>query len=193
MVRVYKNETALLKNLYRILKSKQYFTRYKLAMKSDPRLTRFIGEIIEVLARKLKMNKHSEYYTLDHVLYRNMDVIPEGDLPFGTSIVQGTWLKHIRVAFEHENRLDSAGGFQEIAKLLLINADIKVLMGYAYKGENYDAYAREYQKIFSSVAVPTTPILFIGEYLDGHAEAYLITIEGPLKYDWNQSIWGTFT
>lgn len=34
-----------------------------------------------------------------------------------------------------------------------------------------------------------TPILFIGEYMDGHADAYLITVEGLMKYDWNMATW----
>ena len=135
------------------------------------------------------MNMYSEYYTIDHVLYREEDRIPTGILPFGTSRVEGTWLKRMRVAFEHENRLDSAGGYQEIAKLMLINADMKVLMGYAEKGENYDVYAKEYQAIFGSVSALATPILFIGEYLDMHADAYLIMSDRLLKYDWEQATW----
>ncbi len=59
----------------------------------------------EELALRMGMFHYSEYYTFDHVFYKENDRIAEGILPFETSIVKGTWLKHIRVAFEHENRL----------------------------------------------------------------------------------------
>lgn len=192
MTKVYSNETELLKLIYDILKSEQYSKRYIESMRtSDSALTAFMSDAVGELADWMGMKDFAEYYTIDHALYFSEDSVSEGDMPFGTSKVKGTWLKRIRVAFEHENRLDSAGGYQEIAKLMLINADMKVLMGYAEKGANYDAYAKDYQQIFSSAKNQLTPILFIGEYLDGHADAYLITSKGLMKYDWNVNIWGT--
>jgi len=183
------DETALLQRLYGILGSEEYSCQYAVAMRSDSELTQFMKKVIVELARQMDMNVYSEYYTIDHVLYKEEDRIPTGILPFETSRVEGTWLKRFRVAFEHENRLDSAGGYQEIAKLMLINADMKVLMGYAEKGENYDVYAKEYQAIFSSVPASASPILFIGEYLDMHADAYLIMSDCLMKYDWEQATW----
>ena len=191
MENAYPHETMLLRRIYGILTSEGYSKRYTDSMRSDSALTRFITEIVDELARQMGLKRFSEYYTIDHVLYGEGDSLPEGVLPFGTSKVSGTWLRRIRVAFEHENRLDAAGGFQEVAKLMLINADLKVLMGYGNKGDDYDAYAKDYQQIFSEVTIPTTPILFIGEYLDGHVDAYLITSEGLLKYDWGAAMWIT--
>lgn len=191
MPNTYPHETMLLKRIYGLLKSEAYAKRYVESMKSDPALTQFIAELVEELARQMGMKHYPEYYKLDHVLYQEDDAIPQGVLPNGSSNVSGTWLRRIRVAFEHENRLDAAGGFQEASKLMLINADIKVLMGYGNKGENYDAYAKDYQQIFTGVAAPATPLLFIGEYLDGHADAYLITTEGLLKYNWSVETWNS--
>ena len=78
-----------------------------------------------------------------------------------------------------------------MAKLMLFNAEMKVLMGYACKGANYDAYAKDYQLIYSSVdlALGVRPILFIGEYEDAHTDAYLITVDGLLKYQWESNKW----
>ena len=190
MTKVYSNETELLKLIYDILKSEQYSKRYIESMRtSDSALTAFMSDAVGELADWMGMKDFAEYYTIDHALYFSEDRVSEGDMPFGTSKVKGTWLKRIRVAFEHENRLDSAGGYQEIAKFMLLNADMKVLMGYADKGENYDAYAMDYQRMYGSVTTQSTPILFIGEYLDGHADAYLITVEGLMKYDWDLATW----
>ena len=181
----------LFETISSILKSPDWNPRYRQALKSDVELTKFISNMNAELAPRMKMVPFREYYTIDHVLYQAEDRIPEGELPFGTSWVKGTWLKRIRVAFEHENHLDKAGGFQEIAKLILFNADMKVLMGWADQGENYDEFAREYQQIYKSASSQKTitPILFIGEYSDTRVDAYLLTPSGILKHDetegWN--------
>ena len=136
------------------------------------------------------LQHYREYYTLDHVLYDKDDVITEGLLRFGTSSVHGTWLTHIRVAIEHENYLDACGGYQELAKLMLFNADMKILMGYANNGDNYDAYAQDYQLLFSKSSISSsTPILLIGEYSDAHVDAYIITFDGILKYQFEDKTW----
>ncbi len=175
----------LFETISSILKSPDWNPRYGQALKSDVELTEFISDVNAELARRMNMFHFREYYTVDHVLYRDEDRIPEGALPLGTSRVKGTWLTHIRVAFEHENHLDKAGGFQEIAKLILFNADMKVLMGWADQGETYDEFAREYQQIYKSASSQktVTPILFIGEYSDTHVDAYLLTPSSILKYD----------
>lgn len=127
-MKAYVDESKFLRRIYAILKNDDYAVRYLNALKSDSALTQFMGKVTDELSSQIGMKKFSEYYTIDHVFYREEDRIPEGVLPFGTSRVSGTWLKHIRVAFEHENRLDTAGGFKEVAKLMLINADMKILM-----------------------------------------------------------------
>lgn len=182
-----------LRLLVKVLGSPGWSSRFRSSLNSgaDACLTKFISEMSEELALRMGMFHYSEYYTFDHVFYKEKDRIAEGILPFETSIVKGTWLKHIRVAFEHENRLDNAGGYQEISKLILVNADVKVLMGWAGKGNNYDSYALDYQKIFaaSEQSEFATPILFIGEYTDAHFDAYLITFSGLLKYDFEKNNW----
>lgn len=98
------------------------------AFKSDTKWTAFIAGAIQSVADEWGLGHHPEYYTIDHVLYRRGDVVPEGPLPLGTSSVHGLWLTRIAVAFEHENHFDTAEGFQEIAKLLLIRADARLVL-----------------------------------------------------------------
>ena len=189
MTNVFQKETEILKHVTTSFKNEGY----EKAFKDNPSFTSFISDVVDKLSKKMGLLHYREYYTLDHVLYSQEDRIPEGELPFGTSSVRGTWLKHIRVAIEHENGLDSAGGYQEFAKLMLFSADVKVLMGYGNRGDNYDDYAKDYYEIFNSVHSnsTSTPILFIGEYGDGHVDAYLITKDGLLKYHSENESWAS--
>ena len=152
------------------------------AFKNNSQFTEFISELVDKIAKDMGLKHYREYYTLDHILYDKEDAIPEGLLRFGTSSVHGTWLTHIHIAIEHENYLDACGGYQELAKLMLFNADMKILMGYANNGDNYDAYARDYQLLFSKKSTSSsTPILLIGEYSDAHVDAYIMVVSCILR------------
>ena len=196
----YSAETEFLKRIVKLVKEVQLAKGegcsigYSEAFKSNSDFTEFISKVVDKVAEEQGLKHWREYYTLDHVLYKEEDRIPEGVLPFGSSCVQGTWLKHFRLIIEHENSLDAGGGYQELSKLMLFNADMKVLMGYANKGDDYDAYAKDYQRIYTSVelSADAKPILFIGEYADVHFDAYLITEDGLLKYQWGTNIWDAF-
>ena len=193
----YSIETDFLKRIKRLFKSVRLgkgngcSVGYAKAFKSNSDFTEFISKVVDKVAEEQGLKHWREYYTLDHVLYKEEDRIPEGVLPFGSSCVQGTWLKHFRLIVEHENSLDAGGGYQELAKLMLFNADVKVLMGYANKGDDYDAYAKDYHSIYKSVdlVLGAKPILFIGEYGDARLDAYLITGDGLLKFQWAKNEW----
>ena len=187
-------ETIMLNRILGVFRKDRFATWYSVAFRSKPAFTEFISEVIGEVAAEMGLHHYREYYTIDHVLYEDEDVVTDSLLPFCTSRVSGTWLRHIRVAIEHENSLDVGGGFQELAKLMLVNADLKVLMGYAERGENYDDYARDYHHIFITAesAALATPILFIGEYVD-HVEAYLISVGGLMKYQFDESAWRCMT
>ena len=175
----------------RLVKSEECNIGYAEAFKSNSDFTEFISKVVDKVAEEQGLKHWREYYTLDHVLYKEEDRIPDGALPFGSSCVHGTWLKHFRLIIEHENSLDAGGGYQEFSKLMIFNADMKVLMGYANKGDNYDAYAKDYQRIYASVelSADAKPILFIGEYANMHFDAYLITKDGLLKCQWETNTW----
>lgn len=193
----YKGETEFLKLVIDLLPNIKMTDRggeidYKEAYKSNGAFTEFISSLVDEISAKMRLKHYREYYSIDHVLYNNEDVVR--DLPNGTSHVKGTWLKHLKVAFEHENSLGPGGGYQEFSKLMVFNADIKVLMGWANVGnDGYDLYAKDYWDIYKSMLGKTAPepILFIGEYDDsdnGHVEAYLMTPkDGLLK--WENNIW----
>ncbi len=108
------------------------------------------------------------------------------------------WLKRIRVAFIHDNKLDGkAGGLQNLSHLLLTKADAKVLVGYGKTTESYDQYALDYQKLMTNS--DTDPVLFIGEYApiagvdELKFESYLISSLQILKFDPGKASWGTMT
>lgn len=193
----YPNETEFLGRVMKYLPDIKLTDRggeigYREAYKSNGAFTEFISALVDKISADMELNHYLEYYSIDHVLYNDKDVVR--DLPEKTSHVKGTWLKHIRVAFEHENSLGQGGGYQEFSKLMLFNADIKVLMGWAYVGDDgYDPYAKDYWSLYKSVPSETEPkpILFVGEYSDsdeGHVDAYLMTkSDGLLK--WDNSTW----
>ena len=195
----YKKETEFLQRVIEHLKKEYTLTSrggnigYKEAYKSNGAFTEFISALVEELSRKMGLRHYREYYSIDHVLYKDEDVVR--DLPHKTSHVKGTWLKHMRVALEHENSLGPGGGYQEFSKLMWINADIKVLMGWANVGnDGYDPYAKDYWSLYDSTRKETasTPILFIGEYADSdadHVDAYLMTKDGLLKWDKDKDTW----
>lgn len=188
-------ETAFLKLIHRKMRDVRLINGdeeidYARAFKSDTMFTEFISKAIDGVAGDMKLSHYREYYTIDHVLYAETeDKIPEGVLSFGSSRVQGTWLKHFPVIVEHENHLDGDnGGYQEFSKLMLFKADLKVLMGYGKFGDNYDAYAKDYQWLYRSEP-SEQPVLFIGEYKDMTLDAYLILKNELLKYQWDCDDW----
>lgn len=80
------------------------------------------NSIVMDVSKKLGLHCYNgDYYYLDSVFYGDYDYIK--DFP------EQCFLTDIRIAFEHENNFKS-GLFQEVAHLLLINCDLKVLVAY---------------------------------------------------------------
>ena len=78
--------------------------------------------LIEVVAGRLGLRSYCGYYSIDAILFGDLDLVP--GLPPGT-----TWVRRIRVAFEHENYFDS-GLFQEVSHLLITDCDLRVVVSY---------------------------------------------------------------
>lgn len=82
--------------------------------------------ILKAVASRLDLRSyscgHQGYYWIDGVLYRDEDLFP--DCPKGQ-----TWLRRIRVAFEHENDFHSWLS-TEVGRLLLVNCELRVLVTY---------------------------------------------------------------
>lgn len=84
--------------------------------------TECIYPIVENVAEAFGLKYCHEYYKIDSVFYKEVDLVP-GTRP------QNTWLRRIRVAFEHENDFFS-GLYQEVSHLLITNCDLRVLVTY---------------------------------------------------------------
>jgi len=79
--------------------------------------------IMTEVAKQLELKCYAkDYYSIDTILYDDEDLVP--GIP-----EKSFWFRQIKVAFEHENFF-GAGLYQEVAHLLLINSDLKVLVTY---------------------------------------------------------------
>jgi len=78
--------------------------------------------VMGVIETKLGLHGYSDYYHIDEILYADRDLVP--GIPAGQ-----TWVRRIRVAFEHENFFQS-GLFQELSHLLITDCDLRVLVSY---------------------------------------------------------------
>lgn len=81
------------------------------------------ASVMHEIANKLNLKcYHSDYYSLDTVLYKEDDLVPG-------RTQNSYWFRDIRVAFEHENNFRS-GLYKEISHLLITNCDLRVLVTY---------------------------------------------------------------
>src|ERR1700721_1857293 len=81
------------------------------------------NSIMKEIADKLDLIcYHHDYYFLDTIFYKEEDLVP--GRPDGSF-----WFRDIRVAVEHENKYNRSL-YQEVAHLLIINCDLKVLVTY---------------------------------------------------------------
>jgi hypothetical protein len=178
--------------------NKDFSAAYCAAFRSNKDMTSYVRSIVFELSNKLGLSAQPEYYSLDYAFYSKEDLVPNNARTWkkGDSI----WLKRIRVAFEHENKLDGqAGGYQEFSHLMLTNADAKILVGYGESETSYDPYALDYKKLMVDLDKEPDPILFIGEYApipgvdDLKFDSYIITPALVNKF-WtntpNGSSWG---
>lgn len=89
------------------------------------------NSIIKTIADRMQLKSCCEYYEIDAVLFKDPeDRVP--DAPAGT-----TWIRRIRVAFEHENYFNS-GLFQEVSHLLVTDCDLRVLVSYPNSKDELD-------------------------------------------------------
>ena len=89
------------------------------------------NSIIDVVAAAMNLRCYSGYYSIDAVLFKDPeDLVPNA--PPGT-----TWIRRIRVAFEHENFFNS-GLFTEVSHLLITDCDLRVLVSYPESEDDLD-------------------------------------------------------
>lgn len=86
------------------------------------------------VGRRLNLRTYCGYYHTDAILYRDADLVPLA--PTGQ-----TWVRRVRVAFEHENNF-SSGLFQELSHLMILDADLRVLVFYPPNPSELDSELR---------------------------------------------------
>jgi len=89
------------------------------------------NSIIEAIGKALGFRCYCGYYSIDAILFTEDDLVP--GRPAGT-----TWVRRIRIAFEHENDFDS-GLFQEVSHLLITDCDLRVVVSYPGNREELDS------------------------------------------------------
>jgi hypothetical protein len=119
--------------------------------------------IILEVAKKLNLEAYSGYYDTDAVLYTDVDLVPSA--PVGQ-----TWLRRIRVAFEHENEIDS-GLFKELSHLMLLDTDLRVLVSYPHTEQRLQQELEFLHKVVAGTDranqfASDRSILFIAGYRD---------------------------
>ena len=97
--------------------------------------------VIETIAARLGLRAYCGYYSIDAILFSEQDLVP------GSPVGQ-TWVRRIRIAFEHENFFTS-GLFQELGHLLITDCDFRVFVSYPGNTNDLDA---ELQYLHSIVA-----------------------------------------
>ena len=78
--------------------------------------------IVKSVANKISLSHYSEYYHTDVIFYDNDDLVPNRKLG-------QTWVRGIKVAFEHEHIYDKSL-YEEISHLLILQAGLSVVTTY---------------------------------------------------------------
>jgi hypothetical protein len=105
--------------LLRIWRNSREFTHY---------IRNHEDSVLKEVAKKLDLLCFPhDYYCIDAIFFKEEDRVPD--------IEYATWVRDIRIAFEHENYFDS-GLYKEVSHLLLINSDLKVLVTYYPQGDH---------------------------------------------------------
>ncbi len=115
----YKTVHSRREHLLEIWRNSKVFTHY---------IKNHEDSILREVAQKLDLLCFPhDYYCIDAILYKNEDRLLD--------IKDATWVRDIRVAFEHENNFHS-GLYKEVSHLLIINCDLKVLVTYYPQGDH---------------------------------------------------------
>ncbi|HEX4121947.1 MAG TPA: hypothetical protein VH619_15105 [Verrucomicrobiae bacterium] len=85
------------------------------------------GCIIEEIAKGMGLLWAREYYGVDAVFYTDDDLVPER--------LGGTWLRGIKIAFEHEHNYYKRL-YEEISHLLIVHSELSVLVTYPPLGDH---------------------------------------------------------
>ena len=94
--------------------------------------------LIHKIARRLVLECHKEYWHIDAIFCKCLDKTHFRN-------PNATYAKSVAVAFEHENNSDSSN--EEMNKLSIIDAPLKVLVTYYRSDQCRDKHLEEYAEI----------------------------------------------
>jgi hypothetical protein len=82
--------------------------------------------IVEKIAENLGLRCYSEYYHTDTIFFDDDDLVPE-------KADGQTWVRGLKIAFEHEHSYDNKL-YEEISHLLILHAPLSVVVTYPPPG-----------------------------------------------------------
>lgn len=150
-----KNETRILNLWYKPEGASEYTD---LILKGKDSIT---SQIAKLLMLELK----HEYYSVDAIYYRNIDLVKEKSKNGSWNKTDGgLWLTRFIITLEHENvPFGKGGAYQEICHLLTINSELKVLVTYQGK-EKILELVEDLNDVIPKDKNDKTPILLIVGY-----------------------------
>jgi hypothetical protein len=127
------------------------------------------GCMVEKVSETIRLSCYSEYYHTDTIFYdKETDLVPE--IP-----ANQTWVRAIKVAFEHEHSYNNKL-YEEISHLLILDSLLSVCVTYPPEGDFRDLPHLQY---FHSI-IRGSPR---ANELDGHENFLLIFgYRDPLKW-----------
>lgn len=150
-----KNETRILNLWYKPEGASEYTD---LILKGKDSIT---SQIAKLLMLELK----HEYYSVDAIFYRNIDLVKEKSKNGSWDKTDGgLWLTRFVITLEHENvPFGKSGAYQEICHLLTINSELKVLVTYQGK-DKILKLVEDLNDVIPKDKKDKTPILLIVGY-----------------------------
>lgn len=148
---------------------------------NTPEYTKFILNVVVVgIGARLRLQAYPhDYYTLDAILYEEKDTEHFAE--------KYNYAKYISVAIEHEN--DVGSSCEEMNKLQLFSAPLKVLVTYARSGGDSEVMLRKYTRViqgadcFGDIATLRRQLVIFGDKVDGRIvwEAYAYERSGFVR------------
>ena len=131
------------------------------------------NSILVLLQQELKLEIYQEYYSCDAVFYKSSDCLDYNDIEIlcpQTSrktppIFNQTWLKKIRIHFEHEN--DIRTSWKEMMQFCVIPGELNVLVTYPNDKDESQNALNCYNKILCDASFRNNVLIIFGTHAKG--------------------------
>lgn len=132
--------------------------------------------LVQIQQKIDNIDFYQEYYSCDAVFFYPEDCLERKDLekilpPIADDVpptFAGTWLKKIRIHFEHENDIKTS--WHEIIQICNIPGELNVLVTYPNNDEKRETL-RCYERILSSTDFTKRLLVIFGTHTKGTKEA----------------------